>query len=339
MAQPPEGYYLPAAGKTGTELRTALYNIIRGHTVSTYTDLWTHFQTTDDTPDGKVWDMYSDKPGFAPPYVYVFGDNQCGNYTKEGDCYNREHSFPKSWFGGEVLPMYTDLYHVYPTDGWVNNKRGNYPFGVVSSPTWTSLNGSRLGPNTWPGYSEVVFEPIDAFKGDFARSMFYMATRYYGEDTSWPTDGEMFTGADPKSWAISMLLNWHNADPVNQKEIDRNNAVYGIQNNRNPFIDKPEYAVHIWGDPSFTGGVPALSAKPVIYPVPARDYIDISLPFEVAGEVEVRLTNIAGREILALRVEYAEPLRIDISSLPAGIYIVTLITGQNRTGSLLPIVK
>lgn len=96
MAQPPEGYYLPAAGKTGTELRTALYNIIRGHTVSTYTDLWTHFQTTDDTPDGKVWDMYSDKPGFAPPYVYVFGDNQCGNYTKEGDCYNREHSFPKA---------------------------------------------------------------------------------------------------------------------------------------------------------------------------------------------------------------------------------------------------
>ncbi len=132
--------------------------------------------------------------------------------------------------------MYSDLFHLYPTDGWVNNKRENYPFGTTASPSWTSTNGSKLGACSYTGYSGTVFEPINAYKGDFARSYFYMAVRYYGEDSAWP-GSDMVTGSQPKAWALKMLMEWDMSDPVSQKERDRNNVVYTIQGNRNPFID------------------------------------------------------------------------------------------------------
>jgi len=245
IAQPPAGYYDNAVGLQGTALQSALHDIIDNHTIKSYDYLWTAFQSTDEKSDGKVWDMYSDIPDGTPLYEFTFITNQCGNYDSEGDCYNREHSFPNSWFGGVVSPMYTDLFHLYPTDGYVNNKRGNYPFGEVGTATWTSTNGSKLGLSVTTGYSGIVFEPRDDFKGDFARTYFYMATRYYGEDGSWP-GSPMTTGAQPKPWALQMLIAWSDADPVSTKETDRNNAVYAIQGNRNPFIDHPEYVADIW---------------------------------------------------------------------------------------------
>jgi endonuclease I len=338
VSQPPAGYYLSADGKTGVELKQALHDIIKGHTVSTYDELWTHFMTTDSRADGKVWDMYSDIPGGTPPYVYTFGTDQCGNYQKEGDCYNREHSFPKSWFGGEIVPMYTDLFHLYPTDGWVNNKRGNFPFGVVASATWTSQNGSRLGSNNWPGYSGTVFEPLDAYKGDFARTMFYMAVRYYGEDGSWP-GSDMVTGAEPKSWAISMLLHWHNADPVSQKEIARNDSVFVIQDNRNPFIDKPQYAVAIWGDPTSVSETEPTVARPVPYPVPARERLTVSFPEYFKGEAVVKIISLTGREVMLNVAPYSETIEIDLGGIPTGTYILTIKFGPHRFSYLLPIMK
>jgi endonuclease I len=253
FAQIPNGYYTTAEGKTGAELKTALYNIIKNHTVISYDGLWTAFQYTDKKSNGKVWDMYSDKPGQIPPYEYTFGTNQCGNYNSEGDCYNREHSFPKSWFD-DASPMYSDLFHLYPTDGYVNNKRGNYIYGEVSSVTWTSQNGSKLGTSAASGTTLTVFEPIDEYKGDFARTYFYMATRYENLIANWATNnsevGAILDGtAYPayKQWYVTLLLKWHQQDPVSQKEIDRNNVVYSsYQHNRNPFIDHPEYAQLIW---------------------------------------------------------------------------------------------
>ncbi len=109
--------------------------------------------------------------------------DQGGSAGSEGSGYNREHSWPSSWYGGSGTP-YTDVFMVYPTDNEVNNKRGSYPYGEVNSPTWTSLNGCKLGPCSYPGYSGTVFEPIDEYKGDFARTYFYMTTRYFGEDGS-----------------------------------------------------------------------------------------------------------------------------------------------------------
>ena len=246
-AQIPAGYYNTAAGLYGEELQQSLHDIIDGHQEQSYSSLHTHYQSTDPRPDGTVWDMYSDIPDGTPPYTYHFiSGDQCGNYGGEGDCYNREHSWPKSWFNDQT-PMYTDLFHVVPTDGYVNGQRSNWPYGEVNNPSWISLNGSRLGPCSTPGYSGTAFEPIDAYKGDFARIYFYMSTRYLNEDANW-SGSPMTNGAQLEAWALDMMLNWHAMDPVSDKEIDRNNAVYVIQHNRNPFVDHPEFAVAIWSD-------------------------------------------------------------------------------------------
>ncbi|MDA3854329.1 MAG: endonuclease [Bacteroidales bacterium] len=247
----PDGYYDDAQGKSGVSLQMALHDIIDGHTSLSYTPgVWKAYETTDLKADGSVWDMYSDVPNGTPAYTYTYSADQCGNYSGEGSCYNREHSFPKSWFS-EQSPMVTDLFHVVPSDGYVNGKRSNYPFGEVGSASWTSTNGSKLGTCVTDGYSGTVFEPIDAYKGDFARIYFYMATRYYGEDSSWP-GSPMVDGAEPKAWALAMLKRWHVADPVSQKEINRNDAIYtDWQYNRNPFVDHPEYVDSVWnGDTS-----------------------------------------------------------------------------------------
>jgi len=258
-AQPPTGYYDDAGGLTGASLKTALHNIINEHTEVTYASIWWRFQYTDLKPNGKIWDMYSDLPG-SPPYEYTYGDDQCVDATApaENNCYNREHSWPRSWYGpggNEIYPMHSDLFHVYPTDAWVNELRSNFPYGKVNSPVTTTLNGGKLGPNSTPGYSGTVFEPIDAYKGDLARTYFYMATRYEDLVAAWNTkstqanailDGTSFPAF--KTWFLELLISWHDADPVSQKEIVRNYAVYSMQGNRNPFIDEPGYVQMIWGD-------------------------------------------------------------------------------------------
>ena len=252
-AQIPNGYYNAANGKTGDELKVALHDIIKGHTTVSYNNLWNAFWSTDNKGNGIVWDMYSDIPNGTPPYTYYLGQGQCGSYDEEGDCYNREHSWPQSWFNSQTIPS-CDLHHIFPTDGWVNMKRGNNPFGEVQSASWTSQNGSKLGNcKSSLGYSGTVFEPIDAYKGDFARALMYMSVRYYTEDGSWKSS-DMTVKSELKPWAIAMLMDWNEQDPVSQKELDRNNAIYSqYQHNRNPFIDHPEYARMIW-DENWQGG-------------------------------------------------------------------------------------
>ena len=259
FAQIPAGYYNGTSGLTGNALKSKLHTIIRGHTKRSYSQLWTDFQTTDKKANGKVWDMYSDVPGGTPAYEYTFGSGQCGTYNSEADCYNREHSFPKSWWGGGQDTMYTDLFHLVPTDGYVNSKRSNFPYGEVGTATWTSSNGCKLGSSNYPGYTGTVFEPIDEYKGDFARNYFYMATRYKNKMSTWNSD--MLAGADFSTWALNLLLDWNAQDPVSQKEEDRNDAIYGIQGNRNPFIDHPAWVNDIWNPsasnaPVFASGYP-----------------------------------------------------------------------------------
>ena len=244
-AQIPNGYYNNANGKTGDELKIALYNIIKGHHVVSYNGLINAFAYTDCKPDGKIWDIYSN-------IEYSPSTGLCGEYEQEGDCWNREHTWPQSWFNESTTPR-SDLFHVYPTDGYVNGQRSNYPYGEVNRPIYTSGNGSKLGPCVTSGYSGRVFEPIDEYKGDIARSYFYMSVRYYSEDSDWGASG-MTNKSEILPWAMTMLLRWSDEDPVSDKEIARNNAIYGYQNNRNPFIDHPEYAHMIW-DENWQGGV------------------------------------------------------------------------------------
>lgn len=272
--QIPPGYYDGAKGLSGSVLKDTLCRIItRGHHPITYSEIWDAFAKTDVRPGGDtIWDIYSDVPGGNPAYYYMVGQDQCGTYSGEGDCYNREHSFPKSWWGGTQDTQYTDLNHIFATDGYVNMKRSNYPYGDVGNATWTSTNGSKLGTyaNT-SDYDGTVFEPIDAYKGDVARALFYMATRYKDKIPQWVQDYGGSTDIDVvfqsdgsfNPWYYAMMYQWHLQDPVSAKERMRNDSVYKVQGNRNPYIDHPEFVCLVFGnlfvdDPSnFTANSPS----------------------------------------------------------------------------------
>lgn len=241
----PNGYYNSAANKTGDELKAALHDIIKNDHHVSYKNLWGAYETTDKKPGTNyIWDIYSDNPNGTPPYQYTYSTDQCGNYNGEGCCYNREHVWAQSWTNDNSTHQ-TDLHHVYPTDGYVNAQRSNYAFGEVGTASWTSLNGGKLGSCKTSGYTGTVFEPIDEYKGDIARALMYVSVRYYTEDSGWDNSA-MTTKSVIKDWAVTMLLRWHAEDPVSEKEIARNQAVYDIQGNRNPFVDHPEYAARIW---------------------------------------------------------------------------------------------
>ena len=255
FAQIPAGYYDSAIG-SGYTLKTQLHTIIKGHTDQGYSGLWTTYQTSDRDyyyeNDGTILDMYSENPSAADPYNYTITTDQCGTYGVEGDCYNREHVIPQSVFN-QVSPERNDAHFIIPTDGKVNGVRSNYPHGMVGTATNTSLNGSKLGSGLnsgyAAGYSGTVFEPIDEFKGDIARMYFYFATRYEDAINTWGVAYAMFDGSTNKVFAepfLTILMTWHQQDPVSAFEIARNNAIYARQNNRNPFIDHPEYVSQIW---------------------------------------------------------------------------------------------
>jgi len=258
----PANYYDSAAGKNGYELKTALFNIIKNPSVTNYKGLWKSFKSTD-TKNDTIRDMYTlpGLKGLQPFFYFIYKKDQCGTYKKEGDCYNREHSFPASWFK-DANPMYTDLFHIYPTDGKINSIRSNYPYGVVNGTQLSALsqNGSKKGymtkATTSLNQDIIVFEPIDEYKGDFARTYFYMATCYQDKIAGWENNTtyskQVLAGNDStvyQDWYVKLLLKWHKNDPVSQKEIDRNDAVYAIQKNRNPYIDSAQFVNRIWGQP------------------------------------------------------------------------------------------
>ncbi|MBQ0063454.1 MAG: endonuclease [Prevotella sp.] len=257
LAQGPNGsgmYYSDANGRKASELMQAMFRIISPHTQLSYNQLWQCYKTTDRRADGKLWDIYSDMTNYE-----IGGPAQGANIHEEGVSYNREHVFPKSWFGGKVYPMYSDLMHVLPVDGYVNMRHSNYPFGTTNGDKYKSHNDfSKLGLcnyiyNGSQAYTGTVFEPADEYKGDVARIYFYMLTCYNDQISTWThydapefLDGSNYPGLRP--WALEMLMKWAADDPVSQKEIDRNNAVYEWQNNRNPYVDYPGLEEYVWGN-------------------------------------------------------------------------------------------
>lgn len=302
----PAGYYNGTDGLMKVALKTKMFNIISRDAFSpnsapvslSYTALWTAFKTTDMRADGKVWDIYSNSTNYVFGYASDGGD-QCGSSISfEGDCYNREHSFPKSWFGGDIAPMYTDLFHLYPSDGKVNGLRSNYPFGNVFAATDSSNNKySLLGTSSESGSLMIVFEPADEMKGDMARTYFYMVTRYDTLVNKWKVNAntEMLSGNSYpafSSWAIKVLLEWSRLDPVSAKERARNDVIYtNYQHNRNPYIDFPALAEYVWGDsttyafhPSKYSAVPSVKTEAPIFNAWASD-----------GSLHVRTT--AGKSI------------------------------------------
>lgn len=275
----------------GTSLITALKNLIQPKSAFGYANIWTFNENYDKYPSdydgtdpltgnvypttnntqkrGKMWDMYSDQ-------TWTGSSQRCGNYSTIGDAYNREHSLPKSWFGGsDSNQPGTDPNHLFNTDGKVNGMRSNYPYGeAVKDITFDgytladkkAIGFGKLGKNL---SNTIVFEPDDAYKGDFARAQMYMATAYYNWNLTQDTGGAYcFTYSNGvstmKSYYIDLLTKWSAEDPVSQKEIDRNNAVYNSsQKNRNPFIDHPTWANKIWGGTPYTWNGKTSDDEPV----------------------------------------------------------------------------
>ena len=336
------GYYADAAGKSGYTLKTALYNIIKNHNSRGYSALWGFYSAYEldryYENDGSILSMYAEKPSGGDAYSFAKVSDQCGSYSGEGSCYNREHSFPKSWFGGSIEPMYSDVHSVYPADGYVNARRSNYPYGEVGTATYTSSNGSKLGNGaSGLGYSGTVFEPIDEFKGDFARTYFYVATRYENVIASWETfnsrgdlvlDGSKNKVFEP--WVVNMLVKWHQQDPVSQKEIDRNNAAYDYQGNRNPYIDHPEYVGLIWGSAT-TRLATATIAQEVEEKATLRAfYYDGALYVSGANgqPLSLIISDMTGRKLVATTITNNQQgeVRLPLYLRTNKAYIVNLLT-------------
>ncbi|WP_374462007.1 endonuclease [Chryseobacterium taeanense] len=266
-AQAPAGYYDGTSGLSGYALKSKLHDIISEKNINWhYGDLPDFYNQTDldkyydhgSENTTLLLDIYSEIPTGPDAYEYTSAQI-IGSAGAEGAGWNREHMMPQSTFYSNY-PMYSDLFYVVPTDAKINQLRSNYPYGMVGSTIYyTFTNSSRIGNCAIPGvaYTGRVYEPIDEFKGDVARSLLYFAVRYQGKldtfnfnnnanpasDTN-PLDGTEERAYDPAY--IAMLLQWHQQDPVSQREIDRNNAVYALQKNRNPFIDNPSWVNAIW---------------------------------------------------------------------------------------------
>lgn len=324
LAQIPAGYYNAAEGKTEAALKTQLYTIISTGSVDLgYGGLYTIYPTSDRTADGKVWDMYS-------TCTWTHGVAQCGNYSTVCDCYNREHSIPQSWFN-EKYPMRSDAHHVYPTDGVVNGQRSNYPHGECASGTTLAGGRGRLGSSTFAGYSGTVFEPLDEYKGDFARTYFYFTTRYM--NTPVTNGGGVFgnTFGDLKIWCVELYLKWHHQDPVSQKEITRNNAIYVYQKNRNPFIDYPSLAEHIWGDKkgtpwSITSGIENLKIEFSISQVPGSKILKINTNEQ---NLSYRILSLNGLVLNNSKLNASA--EIQTGQLKAGMYFIELQSGNRKS--------
>jgi len=201
-----------------------------------YDELWTAFPFTDAREDGTVWDIYADT-------AFDFDDDRCGSYSSEGDCFNREHTWPQSW-SSDDSSLKRDLVIVLPTDGWVNGKRGDLTLGEVDEVEDLSSNRSKWGECTFGDDEIEVFEPADEYMGDLARIYFYVTLRFRGEDSDWLSN-EAVTRATLNPEAEGMLRRWNFEDPVSDKEIARNDAVEALQGNRNPFVDHPEWVCEI----------------------------------------------------------------------------------------------
>ena len=325
FAQIPAGYYNSAQGLTGNNLKIALHNIIDNHTVVSYGNLWNAYPKTDKKSNGKVWDIYSDVPSGTPPYEYTFVTDQCGNYAVEGDCYNREHSWPQSWFNSVTGPV-SDMFHIYPTDGKVNGERGNYPYGNVTTASWTSLNGGKLGACTNLGYNFTAFEPIDEYKGDLARGYFYMSTRYYSEDAGWTTS-EATNKSAILPWQANVLLQWHHQDPVSAKEIARNDSIYyRFQHNRNPYIDNPQWVDSIWKeDVTVFVREQTFSKSFSLFPNPSQDHFQIIHHNGLINEpVTVKVVTITGELIIEEEISLSDAADVDCSKWSRGVYLINL---------------
>ncbi len=324
QAQIPTGYYDAAFRKKNAELKTTLHLIIYPHTQLEYYGLATSFRTSDWHPGGYYWDMYSNTKRTSWSGL------------------NREHNMPKSWFGVSseevnTWPIGTDLHNLYPSDATANSAKSNYALGVVGSSPIFSNGVVKVGKNIYPGYSGTVFEPADEYKGDFARDYMYMVTSYEDYSTKWQSTGTtsmLNNNTYPvfKPYAVNLLLEWGNNDPVSEKEINRNNAVYQLQGNRNPFIDFPVLSEYIWGkymDEVWNGSDinPDIDKRLIVSYLQSEKKLFVKL--YASSSTLFYIYSVDGIMLLAGNEIDAES-KIDVSPLKKGMYILKIYTADTR---------
>lgn len=342
------------SGSRCGDIKSELNTLIDNHQVIPYTesnfDTWDSHFTTDihENDNGTqfiIWDMYSDNPNGPEPYEFIPGlDRDFGaEVAREGLYYNREHSFPKSWWGGDLEAIqFSDIHFLIPADKEVNSMRLNFPYGETDDVILESANGSKLGISNSPEYDEKIFEPIDEYKGDLARMHLYVATRYEKFAAAWKSEASrgkaVLNGQGYpffEEWYLRTLIKWHEADPVSQKEIDRNNAIFSIQRNRNPFIDHPEYVGLIWGNSEGTpcdmitdiAEVLEEEVQIQVYPNPTSDVVQISSNRLLD---RIKVFDNAGNLVL----QTAAKSEIDISHLNKGVYFIQFVSSKKQISNV-----
>ena len=312
-ASVPAGYYYEARNKTKAELKSSLSALATPVKVLKYGSgvgaTWQGFYYTDRNPDNSVNDMYSNTNRFFDGYKSI-------------PEMHIEHSLPKSWWGGAENRAFHDLFHLYPSDGSTNSSKSNHPLGMVLPENATFDNGvSRIGTSTFTtAYTGKAFEPADEFKGDFARSYLYIATIYEHYAPLW-TSPMMQRNTYPvwTPWARELLLRWHAADPVSVKERLRQEAIYAVQGNRNPFIDYPDLVSYIWG-PDTLLAYPFPQTTEAFLTLPRRgdgvDF-DVILQGDTLGKsIQLKGQNLSGT--LTVRLKHQHPaFEVQRSAIPA----------------------
>ncbi len=242
-----EQYYRKAEGLRGTELKEALHNLIQPAFVLDYGGgvgkTWSGFWQTDQMEDMQVRDRYSNTVRYFNPDMSAVSNM------------NIEHIWANSWWGHVKNNAYQDLFNLYPADATANGRKSNNPIGIVDGTIAYSNGVTKVGKSTSYRADSLitVWEPADQWKGDFARTYFYMATCYSHMTSLWTTTEGLLT-VDPNSpllmrpWVYNLMLEWAEADPLDEIEQERCDAICEIQGNRNPFVDYPELCYYIWGD-------------------------------------------------------------------------------------------
>lgn len=309
FSQIPDGYYSAAEGLQGDELKAALNGIIKGHTeypyTSSSTDTWDILKESDrdpENPDNVI-------------LIYTGWSVDAEQEYNSGSGWSREHVWAKSHGDfGTSEGAGTDAHHLRPCDISVNSARGNKDFDNGGSPH-SEATECNTDTDSW--------EPRDEEKGDVARMMFYMATRYEGNSGEPDLELVDYTGTDgPIFGKLTTLLQWHKDDPVDDFENNRNEVVYSYQGNRNPFIDHPEYVEAVF-NPSTSTSTLIKESEIKIYPNPATDILKIEAPENHKTE----FYSIIGEQVLVSTKE-----TIDISRFDSGIYFVVV---KNELGTTI----
>lgn len=327
----PPGYYDTLEGLSGESLKQALQDIIadpesvRAHS---YGDVVEILKNADQNPlnNNQVWLMYVERP--QTKIDYQTGSSIVGFW-------NREHIFPQSrggFSGGtspfadgidiwlptnanDILSGHSDAHHIRAEDGQENSSRGNRDYGG------SDYNGPAGNAGSW--------------KGDVARSLFYMAVRYEALSlvNGNPADATMYQMGD-----LASILVWNTTDPSDDFEMNRNNYIYTWQKNRNPFIDYPALADYIFGDNFGDQWFAPLSidknniSQVKVYPIPAKDEINIS---GIENEADVTVFSLEGIRVYQTKINGFSQLKLNLAS---GMYLMNISSG-NQTLTKKIIIK